>query len=78
MTPFNCISRDFVLVVLIWWFRFGYSGGFVLVVPVLSVVPVVPFRRFSSSVSGFSTCQVRTIRLALIPAYRVFAVLVSL
>ena len=42
-----------VLVVLFW----GCFGGFVSVVPVYSVVPVVLFRRFRFGVSGFSTCQ---------------------
>ena len=74
VTPFNCISGDFVLVVpvvsfrlfrLFWWFRFGCSGGFggfVLAVPVVSVVPVVPvvsFRPFRFGVSGFSTCLIK-------------------
>ena len=43
VTPFNCISGDFVLVVP--------------VVSVVPVVPVVSFRRFRFGVSGFSTCR---------------------
>ena len=61
VTPFNYISGGFVSAVpvilfrLFWWFRFGCSGGFlggfVPAVPVVSVVPVVSFRRFRFGVS---------------------------
>ena len=63
VTPFDCISGDFVSVVLVvsfwlfWWFRFGCSGGFGGFIPAVPVVPVVSFRRFRFGVSGFSTCQ---------------------
>ena len=46
VTPFNCISGDFVSVVpvilfrLFWLFRFGCSGGFGGFVPAVPVVPV--------------------------------------
>ena len=56
VTPFNCISGDFILVVSVvsfrlfrWfrWFRSGCSGGSG------GFVPVVSFRCF-----GFSTCPI--------------------